>query len=72
MPMVGLSGESAARDIVQFIPYRQFQNAPREALAQAVLAEVPTQLVSYFKAQGWAPLKMPPSPAKVPAQTPQV
>ncbi|EHB05458.1 Copine-1 [Heterocephalus glaber] len=64
-------GESAAHDIVQFVPYHQFQNAPREALAQTVLAEVPTQLVSYFKAQGWASLKMPPSPAKVPAQAAQ-
>uniref|UniRef100_A0A8C2WCW5 Copine 1 n=1 Tax=Chinchilla lanigera TaxID=34839 RepID=A0A8C2WCW5_CHILA len=70
-PLRTCTGDSAARDIVQFVPYRRFQNAPREALAQAVLAEVPTQLVSYFKAQGWAPLKMPSSPAKVPAQAPQ-
>ncbi|XP_023570512.1 copine-1 isoform X4 [Octodon degus] len=70
-PLRTRAGESAARDIVQFVPYRRFQNASREALAQAVLAEVPTQLVSYFKAQGWVPLKIPSSPAKVPAQTPQ-
>ncbi|MCJ8728560.1 hypothetical protein PDJAM_G00005790 [Pangasius djambal] len=37
------SGESAVRDIVQFVPYRKFQNAPREALAQCVLAELPQQ-----------------------------
>ncbi|MCI4374414.1 hypothetical protein PGIGA_G00005920 [Pangasianodon gigas] len=42
------SGEPAVRDIVQFVPYRKFQNAPREALAQCVLAELPQQLVSYF------------------------
>uniref|UniRef100_G1U356 Copine-1 n=1 Tax=Oryctolagus cuniculus TaxID=9986 RepID=G1U356_RABIT len=64
-------GEAAARDIVQFVPYRRFQNAPREALAQTVLAEVPTQLVSYFKAQGWPPFKPLPPPAKSPAQPPQ-
>ncbi|XP_073930749.1 RNA-binding protein 12 isoform X5 [Castor canadensis] len=69
-PLRTRSGEVAARDIVQFVPYRQFQNAPREALAQTVLAEVPTQLVSYFKAQGWAPLKVPPAPAKGPSQAP--
>uniref|UniRef100_A0AAR2LUE5 C2 domain-containing protein n=1 Tax=Pygocentrus nattereri TaxID=42514 RepID=A0AAR2LUE5_PYGNA len=43
------SGEPAIRDIVQFVPYRKFQNAPREALAQCVLAELPEQLVSYFR-----------------------
>nr|XP_048287544.1 copine-1 isoform X2 [Myodes glareolus]XP_048287545.1 copine-1 isoform X2 [Myodes glareolus]XP_048287546.1 copine-1 isoform X2 [Myodes glareolus]XP_048287547.1 copine-1 isoform X2 [Myodes glareolus]XP_048287548.1 copine-1 isoform X2 [Myodes glareolus]XP_048287549.1 copine-1 isoform X2 [Myodes glareolus] len=70
-PLRTRRGEAAARDIVQFVPYRRFQNAPREALAQTVLAEVPTQLVSYFRAQGWAPLKAPPTPAKGPAQPPQ-
>lgn len=44
--------------------------APREALAQTVLAEVPGQLVSYFKAQGYAPLKPLPLPAKGPEQAP--
>lgn len=44
--------------------------APREALAQTVLAEVPTQLVSYFKARGWPPFKPLPPPGKGPAQTP--
>ncbi|KAM6971403.1 copine-3 isoform 1-T2 [Tautogolabrus adspersus] len=43
-----LSGESAMRDIVQFVPFRQFQNGPREALAKSVLAEVPAQLVDFF------------------------
>ncbi|XP_053573336.1 copine-1, partial [Bombina bombina] len=54
------NGETAARDIVQFVPFQQFQNAPREALTQAVLAEVPKQLVSYFKLLGLAPIKPPP------------
>uniref|UniRef100_A0A8C6RC86 C2 domain-containing protein n=1 Tax=Nannospalax galili TaxID=1026970 RepID=A0A8C6RC86_NANGA len=67
-PLRTRHGEAAARDIVQFVPYRRFQNAPREALAQTVLAEVPTQLVSYFRAQGWAPLKTPPFPGKGPVQ----
>ncbi|KAF5917830.1 hypothetical protein HPG69_009983 [Diceros bicornis minor] len=70
-PLRTRSGEASARDIVQFVPYRRFQNAPREALAQTVLSEVPVQLVSYFKAQGWAPLKPLPPPAKGPAQAPQ-
>uniref|UniRef100_A0A9L0TH84 Copine-1 n=1 Tax=Equus caballus TaxID=9796 RepID=A0A9L0TH84_HORSE len=70
-PLRTRSGKASARDIVQFVPYRRFQNAPQEALAQTVLAEVPAQLVSYFKAQGWAPLKPLPPPAKGPAQSPQ-
>ncbi|XP_056403941.1 copine-1 [Hyla sarda] len=53
------SGEPAARDIVQFVPFRQFQNAPREALTQAVLAEIPKQLVSYFKVLGMPPMNPP-------------
>ncbi|KAM6979613.1 copine-1 [Aplochiton taeniatus] len=56
-----LSGEPAARDIVQFVPYRKFNNAPKEALAQSILAEVPNQLVSYFKMRGMTPVK-PPAP----------
>uniref|UniRef100_A0A673Y2M8 Copine-3 n=1 Tax=Salmo trutta TaxID=8032 RepID=A0A673Y2M8_SALTR len=51
------TGETAARDIVQFVPFRQFQNAPREALAQSVLAELPGQVVSYFSIHKlkWSP-----------------
>ncbi|KAM4762325.1 RNA-binding protein 12 isoform 12-T22 [Cyanocitta cristata] len=54
-----VTGEPAARDIVQFVPFRQFKNAPQEALSQMVLAEVPKQLVSYYKWQGCPPLKLP-------------
>ncbi|XP_032898026.1 LOW QUALITY PROTEIN: copine-1 [Amblyraja radiata] len=57
-----LSGQPVARDIVQFVPFRQFHNAPQEALAQTVLAEVPKQLVSYYKMHNLAPIN-PPSPA---------
>ncbi|KAG9333068.1 hypothetical protein JZ751_013536 [Albula glossodonta] len=42
------TGETAVRDIVQFVPYRQFQNAPPQALAQCVLAELPQQVSSFF------------------------
>ncbi|XP_072487468.1 copine-1 [Notamacropus eugenii] len=70
-PLRARSGETVARDIVQFVPFHQFQNAPREALAQAVLAEVPRQLVSYYKAKGLAPHKAPVIPAKDPAPAPK-
>ncbi|XP_037534901.1 copine-1 isoform X2 [Nematolebias whitei] len=50
-------GEAVSRDIVQFVPFRNFKDAPMTALAQAVLAEVPNQVVSYFKMRGLDPLK---------------
>ncbi|XP_029006220.1 copine-1 [Betta splendens] len=51
------SGVPVARDIVQFVPFKQFKDAPAAALAQSVLAEVPNQLVSYFKMRGLEPPK---------------
>ncbi|KAL4000728.1 NACHT, LRR and PYD domains-containing protein 12 [Sarotherodon galilaeus] len=47
-----LTGEAAMRDIVQFVPFRQFQNAPKEALAKTVLAEVPEFKMSVYIAFG--------------------
>ncbi|XP_019498123.1 PREDICTED: copine-7 isoform X3 [Hipposideros armiger] len=41
-------GEPAARDIVQFVPFRELKNASPAALAKCVLAEVPKQLVEYY------------------------
>uniref|UniRef100_H3BHP9 Copine-3 n=1 Tax=Latimeria chalumnae TaxID=7897 RepID=H3BHP9_LATCH len=52
-----LTGEAAVRDIVQFVPFRDYQNAPKEALAQSVLAEIPKQLVSYFKMRKLVPIQ---------------
>uniref|UniRef100_H2TIA1 Copine-3 n=1 Tax=Takifugu rubripes TaxID=31033 RepID=H2TIA1_TAKRU len=43
-----MAGEAAMRDIVQFVPFRQFKNAPAQALAQNVLAELPQQVASFF------------------------
>uniref|UniRef100_A0A8C3ALX4 Copine-3 n=1 Tax=Cyclopterus lumpus TaxID=8103 RepID=A0A8C3ALX4_CYCLU len=41
------AGETAMRDIVQFVPFRQ--HAPHDmALAQSVLAELPDQVASFF------------------------
>ncbi|MEE6463623.1 hypothetical protein FKM82_005984 [Ascaphus truei] len=53
------SGEMAIRDIVQFVPFRNFMQAPKEALAQSVLAEVPQQVVSYFSLYKLNPPKDP-------------
>uniref|UniRef100_S4RZ03 Copine C-terminal domain-containing protein n=1 Tax=Petromyzon marinus TaxID=7757 RepID=S4RZ03_PETMA len=43
-PLRTVAGEPATRDIVQFVPYKQFKQMPKEALARAVLAEIPQQL----------------------------
>lgn len=40
------------RDIVQFVPYRNFINAPVEALSAEVLREVPNQFLEYIKLAG--------------------
>ncbi|XP_030042611.1 copine-6 [Microcaecilia unicolor] len=48
-------GEPAARDIVQFVPFRDFKTAPSSALAKCVLAEVPKQVVEYYASRGISP-----------------
>ncbi|XP_078690065.1 copine-4-like isoform X3 [Branchiostoma floridae x Branchiostoma belcheri] len=59
-------GEPVKRDIVQFVPFRQFKTAPAGALSKHVLAEVPTQLTQYFSS-----LNIPPNPPKAaPFQVP--
>ncbi|XP_034027684.1 copine-3-like isoform X4 [Thalassophryne amazonica] len=50
------TGEAAMRDIVQFVPFRKFQNDCREALAKSVLAEVPGQVVEFFSAMKLTPV----------------
>ncbi|KAB0390519.1 hypothetical protein E2I00_017501 [Balaenoptera physalus] len=48
-------GVPAARDIVQFVPFRDFKDAAPSALAKCVLAEVPRQVVEYYASQGISP-----------------
>ncbi|RXN27952.1 copine-3 isoform X1 [Labeo rohita] len=52
-----ITGEPAVRDIVQFVPFRKFQNSPKEELAKCVLAEVPGQVVTFFNMMKLPPLK---------------
>uniref|UniRef100_A0A8C7R5K3 Copine-2 n=1 Tax=Oncorhynchus mykiss TaxID=8022 RepID=A0A8C7R5K3_ONCMY len=49
------TGEEAVRDIVQFVPFRDFRNAPKETLAKSVLAELPQQVTQYFKQRNLSP-----------------
>ncbi|XP_037309828.1 copine-4 isoform X2 [Pungitius pungitius] len=48
-------GEPVFRDIVQFVPFRNFKHASPAALAKSVLAEVPNQVVDYYNSKGIKP-----------------
>ncbi|XP_078492602.1 copine-3 isoform X1 [Ciona intestinalis] len=53
------SGQPVLRDIVQFVPYRDYKKVGHEAsaaaLAKAVLAEVPGQVTQYFRGRNLQP-----------------
>lgn len=49
------TGQRAVRDIVQFVPFRDFKNASPDMLARHVLAEIPGQVTQYFKMRGLPP-----------------
>uniref|UniRef100_A0A8D0AIN9 Copine-2 n=1 Tax=Sander lucioperca TaxID=283035 RepID=A0A8D0AIN9_SANLU len=55
------TGEEAVRDIVQFVPFRDFRNAPKETLAKSVLAELPQQVTQYFKQRNLPPTNTTPN-----------
>ncbi|TPP64720.1 Copine II [Fasciola gigantica] len=62
-------GRAAVRDIVQFVPFRDFHDAnsvqeSKRRLSKAVLAEIPDQLVSYMRMQGIKPLRLSKARAK--------
>ncbi|KAM9666475.1 copine-5 isoform 3-T3 [Trichechus inunguis] len=69
-------GKLAERDIVQFVPFRDYVDRTGNhvlsmaRLARDVLAEIPDQLVSYMKAQGIRPQPPPGPPAHSPPQSP--
>ncbi|XP_063778435.1 copine-4 [Pseudophryne corroboree] len=48
-------GEPVLRDIVQFVPFRNFKHASPAALAKSVLAEVPNQVVDFYNGKGIKP-----------------
>uniref|UniRef100_A0A665VY49 Copine 3 n=1 Tax=Echeneis naucrates TaxID=173247 RepID=A0A665VY49_ECHNA len=51
------NGDVASRDIVQFVPFRDFQGNSM-ALTQSVLAELPDQVASYFNSYKLKPPNM--------------
>eukprot|EP00048_Salpingoeca_helianthica_P008067 m.118150 g.118150 ORF g.118150 m.118150 type:complete len:559 (-) comp14504_c2_seq4:66-1742(-) len=67
-PIVSVRGTPAPRDIVQFVAFRDFNPADPAALAAAVLAEIPDQVVNYFISRKIFPPPMP--PAQLPVLAP--
>ncbi|KAL5014149.1 hypothetical protein ScPMuIL_008419 [Solemya velum] len=75
---LSIHGRYAERDIVQFVPFRNFlgeqygNNAQisQAALAKEVLAEVPDQVIAYMKKQGIKP-KPPREGVRMPNDAPQ-
>ncbi|XP_041375348.1 copine-3-like isoform X1 [Gigantopelta aegis] len=63
------SGEAVKRDIVQFVPFREFKQVGESTaaeLARHVLAEVPKQVTDYYKMRGIPPNKPPQVPSRPP------
>ncbi|KAJ5077497.1 copine [Anaeramoeba ignava] len=56
-----IDGKKAQRDIVQFVPFRDFKTKGMDKLAKATLAEIPKQVVQYFSKQ-----KIPPNSPRNP------
>ena len=58
--MLSAGGRTASRDIVQFVPFRDFLHQPdpyraSSDLARALLAEIPNQLVAFMKSRNISP-----------------
>ena len=49
-------GNVAQRDIVQFVPFRDYAKQQISALAAATLAELPRQFCDFMKAKGLKPI----------------
>ncbi|KAJ5073367.1 copine [Anaeramoeba ignava] len=54
-PLVSSNGKEMERDIVNFIPFRNYKTASPQVLAAALLEEVPGQLLSYMAMKGFRP-----------------
>ena len=56
-PLIDSKGRKAGRDLVQFVPFLNFEANP-EKLAQEVLAEIPRQIVEFYQQKNLDPMKM--------------
>ena len=54
VPLISSSGQKRIRDLVQFVSFSKFNN-DEKALASEVLAEIPRQIVEYYKFKKLSP-----------------
>ena len=54
VPLYDRNGRKADRDLVQFVPFKDFKNDGQK-LAEQVLEEVPRQIVEYYQHQNIPP-----------------
>ena len=57
VPLVSSSGIRWKRDIVQFVPFSNFKDDPKK-LAMEVLAEIPRQIVEYYRFKNLNPIQI--------------
>ncbi|OMJ84958.1 hypothetical protein SteCoe_13867 [Stentor coeruleus] len=53
-PLIDSHGKQMLRDIVQFVPFRNFGNSPT-ALTKEVLAKIPREITNFFRIKGITP-----------------
>lgn len=58
VPLVSSWGEQMKRDIVQFVPFKEFKNNPL-VLREEVLDELPAQVTGFYTMKGIKPKKAP-------------
>jgi hypothetical protein len=56
-PLIDSRGVRAARDLVQFVPFLNYESNP-DRLAQEVLAEIPRQIIDYYQQNNLDPVKL--------------
>ena len=57
IPLVSSSGQKRVRDLVQFVSFSKFENDSKK-LSEEVLAEIPKQIVDYYKFKNLTPNKI--------------
>ena len=55
--LINSKGVKAARDLVQFVPFLNYESNP-EKLANEVLAEIPKQILEYYELKNLDPIKL--------------
>lgn len=55
-PLVGSNGEKMSWDIVQFVPFKKYQNNPF-VLREQILEEIPRQVEQFYLSRQLYPVK---------------